>query len=165
MRLNKELASKRINGLIRGENLTLLHEENHRLLKMLLPDSLRSGEEKVSCVPKKPRLSMRVDKVFPYTTELSLSYRFDAHPSDTLVLRIYWDARVAELLYSSEFERQIRRHGPYICTTTQAGLRISQNRFLQKWLVYLLDNGYRGCAWRAVDNTASTRRREVDRTG
>lgn len=118
-----------------------LHEYNYLLLMQLL------GSDQVEktmhfTAPSKPTLRLVRREQFRYTTEVALMMTFDDAVSDPVVLRIYHDAELVELVYSNEFERQYRQLGGLADATHQAELRFSQNCFLNKWLIFLLQNGY-----------------------
>ena len=75
---------------------------------------------------------------------------FDEAVSDALVIRIYHDAQLAELIYSNEFEKQYRQMGGKVDINNQANLRYSQNCFLNKWLIYLLQNDFASTSWQEI---------------
>ena len=128
-------------------NLMQLHEACYRMLKLLMPKQFEAGCEYTSRLQKHPKLKLRVEAKHAYTSDLSLEYEFENHSSDQIAIRIYHDAHLAELLYATELERQLRLQGPHISSLTQARLRVKQSIFLHKWLVYLLDTGYGVSHW------------------
>ncbi|WP_223787811.1 DUF1249 domain-containing protein [Marinicella meishanensis] len=127
-----------------------LHEYNHRLLLALLPDDAAQATVFHSTSATQATLQITIRNRFKYTTELAMSMLFDDAVSDALVIRIYHDAQLAELVYSNEFEKQYRQLGGQVDPGNQASLRYSQNCFFNKWLIYLLEKGYRKDAWTAV---------------
>ncbi|MCX7554450.1 DUF1249 domain-containing protein [Marinicella sp. S1101] len=128
-------------------SLMQLHEFNHKLLNHLLPAQLSEASTYVSNVDDKPTLQVTIRERFKFTTELSMCMVFDQAVSDALVIRIYHDAQLAELIYSNEFEKQYRQMGGQVDIKNQASLRFSQNCFLNKWLIYLLQNGFCQSNW------------------
>ena len=134
---------------VRRHNISLmqLHEYNHRMLEMLLPKDLPRASVIQSTVVDKPALQITYREHFKYTTELAMCMLFDEAVSDALVIRIYHDAQLAELVYSNEFENQYRQLGGQVDLRNQASLRYSQNCFLNKWLIYLLEQGYQQNQW------------------
>ncbi len=130
-------------------SLTQLHEFNHKLLLALLPSDLQKATYH-STVRNKPRLQVKVREQFKFTTEIAMCMLFDDAVSDALVIRIYHDARLAELVYSNEFEKQYRQLGGRVDSKNQADLRYSQNCFLNKWLIYLLENQFSSTEWQAA---------------
>lgn len=132
-------------------SLTQLHEYNFKLLSYLLPE-LGASQLFHSLVDKHATLQVRVRERFKFTTELSMCMLFDDVVSDALVIRIYHDAQLAELVYSNEFEKQYRQLGGRVDITNQANLRYSQNCFFNKWLIFLLEKGYCQQQWKSIEN-------------
>jgi uncharacterized protein YqiB (DUF1249 family) len=137
---------------VRRHNISLmqLHEFNHKLLCHLLP-ALNDGINVLhSTVENKPTLKVKIRERFKFTTEVSMCMLFDEAVSDALVIRLYHDAQLAELVYSNEFEKQYRQLGGKVDSKNQASLRYSQNCFLNKWLIYLLQNGFAPTSWQQI---------------
>lgn len=143
---------------VRKHNISLmqLHEFNHRLLEALLP--MRNQQSLVyhSALPSSPLLQVKYRERFKFTTEIAMCMIFDDAVSDALVIRIYHDAQLAELVYSNEFEKQFRELGGRVDANNQASLRYSQNCFLNKWLIYLLEKGYSQDNWQDVSESSMT---------
>ncbi len=140
---------------VRRHNISLmqLHEFNHKLLSCLLPTLAEQSNVYHSTLKNKPTLQVVVRERFKFTTEISMCMLFDDAVSDALVIRIYHDAQLAELIYSNEFEKQYRQMGGKVDVKNQANLRYSQNCFLNKWLIYLLENQFDSKAWTATKKT------------
>ncbi len=138
---------------VRKHNISLmqLHEFNHHLLKALLPPKNKQPFVFQSSRLQSTTLQVKFREKFKFTTEISMCMIFDDAVSDALVIRIYHDAQLAELVYSNEFEKQYRELGGKVDVNNQASLRYSQNCFLNKWLIYLLEKGYSQNDWQAVD--------------
>ncbi|MEZ5473113.1 MAG: DUF1249 domain-containing protein [Marinicella sp.] len=134
-------------------SLTQLHEYNFKLLSYLLP-AFRSGNFYHATIDDKTFLQVKVRERFKFTTEISMCMVFDEVVSDALVIRIYHDAQLAELVYSNEFEKQYRQMGGRVDINNQANLRYSQNCFLNKWLIFLIEKGYGQQLWKTVNNKA-----------
>lgn len=132
-------------------SLTQLHEFNHKLLHSLLPDFNQHLHVYHSTLENKPTLQVKVRERFKFTTEISMCMLFDDAVSDALVIRLYHDAQLAELVYSNEFEKQYRQLGGKVDSKNQANLRYSQNCFLNKWLIYLLQSGFTLDSWQCVN--------------
>ncbi len=134
---------------VRRHNISLmqLHEYNHRLLKALLPQISKQFNVYQSNLAARPTLQVTIRERFKFTTEISMCMLFEEAVSDALVIRVYHDAQLAELVYSNEFEKQFRQLGGKVDIQNQADLRYSQNCFLNKWLIYLLESGYQVDAW------------------
>lgn len=135
---------------VRRHNISLmqLHEFNHRLLSALMPKAPQKRYTYQSTLKNKPTLQLTIRERFKFTTEISMCMLFDEAVSDALVIRIYHDAQLAELVYSNEFEKQYRQLGGKVDINNQANLRYSQNCFLNKWLIYLLENGFDKLQWK-----------------
>ena len=135
---------------IHRHNISLmqLHEYNHKLLLNLLPDINSQTNIFHSTVYNSATLQVKVRERFKFTTEISMCMLFDDVVSDVLVIRIYHDAQLAELVYSNEFEKQYRQMGGRVDVNNQANLRYSQNCFLNKWLIFLIEKGYCQQHWK-----------------
>jgi len=145
---------------VRRHNISLmqLHEFNHRLLAELIPESLQQGEVMHSTMPGKPTIQLRCTERFKYTTEVAMRVLFPYSQSDELIIRMYHDARLAELTHANEFERQYRALGGRVDAANQASLRYSQNCFLNKWLIFLLERGHRTSSWHLPAKTTTQNR-------
>lgn len=137
---------------VRRHNISLmqLHEFNHKLLVHLLPEFAADAVQYHSTIKNKPTLQVNIRERFKFTTEISMCMLFDDAVSDALVIRLYHDAELAELIYSNEFEKQFRQMGGKVDIKNQANLRYSQNCFLNKWLIYLLENQFDSTTWVAI---------------
>jgi len=134
---------------VRRHNISLmqLHEFNHKLLNSLLPKFTQDAQVYHSIIEDKPTLKIKIREQFKFTTEISMCMVFDDSVSDALVIRLYHDAQLAELIYSNEFEKQYRQMGGKVDINNQANLRYSQNCFLNKWLIFLLENNFNTNTW------------------
>jgi len=123
-----------------------LYENNYIYMRRLLPDPDRSGDAVVSRVAGTPDLYLEVRERCPYTTSLRLTHRFvtEQRPEITpnLQVRVYHDARVAEVLPASEIRgfRYWQAGGPPQPGTQR--WRWEVNRFLNRWLRYCLGEGH-----------------------
>lgn len=125
-----------------------LYEGNYRLLAALIPDMWRLNGSVVSSVGDGMDLYLEIIEQAPYTTILSLTYRFETEAGEWLddpamQLRIYHDAGLAEAVSC--------RHRPQFhfshYALPQVKLPLAEwkyelNMFLQKWLCYCLDQGH-----------------------
>ena len=134
---------------VRRHNVSLmqLHEFNHKLLNNLLPEFTAGVDVYHSTLENKPVLKIKIRERFKFTTEISMCMVFDDSVSDALVIRLYHDAQLAELIYSNEFEKQYRQMGGKVDINNQANLRYSQNCFLNKWLIFLIENNFTSTTW------------------
>lgn len=130
--------------------LSIQHEDNFYLLQLLLPNDLLETQSFKSTRTDKPELRLFIKKRFKYTIELELMYKFESSCSESVVIRAYQDAKVAELMYCTDLQRFIRLMGPKISPEVHFNTRISLNRFLNKWLNYLIQNGYSSRHWQVI---------------
>ena len=142
MLLNSQYIEHRQLALKNKVSITVLHEYNYLLLNQLFSDWISDKKTHYWQPKNKSMLKLKIRENFKYTTELSMVMCFEDAASDPMVIRIYHDAQLAELIYSNEFERQYRQLGGLADADHQAELRFSQNCFLNKWLIFLLQNGY-----------------------
>jgi len=140
-------------------NLMELYEHNYVQLRLLIPDLKRGPiATNISNVPGCLTLYLQLTEQSPYTSTLRLTYRFiepsaangksgennslRATAEPDLTIRVYHDARSAEvmsgLLHGQQHPRKTRG--------LEGSWRL--NRFLYKWLRYLL---YRGHGFRLCD--------------
>ncbi len=130
-------------------SLTQLHEYNFNMLSRLLP-VINNDKLYLSTIDHLATLQVRIRERFKFTTEISMCMMFNDVVSDALVIRIYHDAQLAELVYSNEFEKQYRQMGGRVDINNQANLRYSQNCFLNKWLIFLIEKGYCQQHWKSA---------------
>lgn len=102
-----------------------------------------------------PDLFLQIIERHAYTTELRLTYFFPegqgAKADPDAVLRVYHDARQAEII-SCRPGRSFRRlHGPWVPSPDELQRRWNLNRFLAKWLDYLLARGHALDTFRPVN--------------
>lgn len=126
---------------------SVAHENNYQLLKLLLPVQLYQGISYISALKHKPMISIKVTKEFKYTTEIELNYQFSFGESEKIVLRAYNDAKVAEIIYCTDFQQFIRLLGPKVNHKVHLETRTSLNVFLSKLLHFLLKSGYNHNHW------------------
>lgn len=121
-----------------------LYENNYIYMRRLLPEPDRNSDRVVSRVAGTPDLHLAVLERHPYTTSVLLTYCFPRDPeaevTPDLRVRIYHDARVAEVMPESRMEG-FRRHRPGPSIGTMAW-RWEVNRFLNRWLRYCLGEGH-----------------------
>lgn len=123
-----------------------LYERNYMLLRRLLPAMPPASAVCVSRIDGALDLHLRIDERFRYTSELTLTYRFECESGPALLepdlhVRIYHDARLAEVMVAR------LRHGPPYCLgaaddASELHARCRANRFLYKWLGYCTRQGH-----------------------
>lgn len=145
--------------------LQRMQEEIYRQLMILLPDRIAWHDALVSRVSGSPDLRLDVVDRQPYTTFCHLTYEFrdgddrsfapDAH------IRLYRDARLAEATSFNAgqgFRRTAHPSYPYRHLLREAWRR---NRFLDRWLDYLLRQGHSAETMRAARLSARERMAEA----
>ncbi len=123
-----------------------LYENNYIYLRRLVPQLDGRRDAQVSSVDRGPDLHLEVIERCPYTTSLLLTHRFPRHRGEEalpdLKVRIYHDARVAEVLMASASpSASIPPTEPQHAGGTLAW-RWAANRFLNRWLRYCLGEGH-----------------------
>lgn len=120
-----------------------LYENNYIFMRRLLPQREELGEEAVSRVDGGVDLHLRVVECSPYTTTVSLTHGFEGESATApdLFVRIYHDARTAEVLPDSPLHhfRLWHQERPDPRSLTW---RWEINRFLNRWLHYCLGEGH-----------------------
>lgn len=134
-------------GSFRG--LMAVYESNwRRLLRLLGPARMREmPDEVVSAVPDDLDLHLLVLERSPYTTTFRLTYFFDVSgESDAdpdLVVRMYHDARMAEVLRCRRIHHRHRLLGRFMTDAhNELARRWQRNILLNKWLEYCLERGH-----------------------
>lgn len=129
--------------------LMAIYESNwRRLLRLLGPTHMREmPAEVVSAVPDDLDLHLIVLERSPYTTTFRLTYFFDdSSESDAdpdLVVRVYHDARMAEVLHCRRIHHHHRLLGRFMTNAhNELARRWQRNILLNKWLEYCLERGH-----------------------
>lgn len=140
-------------------DLMAIYECNYIRLRQLLPQLAGMAEAAVSRLPGMLDLHLTVNERNRYTTTLTLTYEFeDGHgrfPAPDIQVRIYHDARLAEVLRCGRWRGQ--RDAGYDSGRRDYNLDAKWriNRFLQKWLGYCLRQGHRFHSARPDDRSAA----------
>jgi uncharacterized protein YqiB (DUF1249 family) len=132
---------------INNNCVSIQHEDNFLLLGLLLPRNLNESVQYQSKLVNKPKLMISIINQFKYTTELEFNYLFNFGKSEKICIKLYHDAKVAEMVYCTNVHQFIRLLGPKIPPKIHMQTRYALNTFLNKWLNYLLKNGYRSELW------------------
>ena len=142
------LLAERRQSLLPGRFAYLmgLYAENfHRLNRMFAPRMLAVGAYR-SSVDDGLDLHLQVVERHPYTMELHLTYHLPDHgsggSSPAAWLRIYSDARVAEVTHCDPGKRLLRELGPFQPARTLFQHRMRMATFLNRWLEYLAEQGH-----------------------
>lgn len=127
--------------------VSIKHESNYQMLKMLLPVHLYQGVSYQTALRHKPTIQIKVKEYFKYTTEIELAYAFSFGNSEKITIRLYEDAQVAEIVYCTNLQQFIRLLGNKIKPQVHFETRNSLTIFLQKLLTFLLKSGYNHNHW------------------
>lgn len=123
----------------------LYSENHHRLARLFAPERLVVGEY-TSCVDDGLDVRLSVQERHPYTLELGLSYVvLDAttgHPAPSAQLRSYLDAHMTEALHCEPGRDLWQVLGPLAPARNVMLHRLRMNRFLNRWLEYLGEQGH-----------------------
>jgi uncharacterized protein YqiB (DUF1249 family) len=127
--------------------LMTLYEANYIKFMQLVPALSGSKGEFVSHSPNDCDLHLSIEQQSKYTCELRLTYLFaddDHHDvcDPDLVVRIYYDARMAEVCSWINHHRHTvldTLSQQYRCQLDQ---RWNRNTMLGKWLEYLYERGH-----------------------
>jgi len=134
--------------------LMALYETNYIKIGLLIEDFDLSGDLSgdfqgeclLSTTPEDCDLHLWVESRTRYTQILRLTYIFDedgeAIADPDLVIRIYDDARMAEVAAWAEHHRHAMLGKMATRFAGEIDRRWSQNMMLSKWLDYLLDVGH-----------------------
>lgn len=131
--------------------LMALHEGNYARMCRLVPHGHPRAYGGVSHVAGEPALHLSVLERCRYTTTYHLTYYFGApgRPVDLLVpepdmhIRVYRDARLAEVLHCGGVDRVSMLRGYLPRTGSPTARRWRLNLMLNRWLRYCLDVGHR----------------------
>lgn len=127
---------------INEQCVSIQHEDNYQMLCLLLPIKLLENQMYVSNIVDKPKLNIYVLNKYKYTTELEFRYQFEFGNSEKITIKLYNDAKVAELVFCTNVQKFIRLLGPRIAPEVHKQTRNTLNTFLNKWLNFLLQNNY-----------------------
>ncbi len=139
--------------------LMAIQEEIYRQLYLLLPDSISHYDVLESRVNGSPPLILHLLERHPYTTFLRLTYAFTGSGSSCFSpnahIRLYHDAKLAEVTSFSN-QQGIRRFASPFIPARNAMLRAwRQNRALEKWLDYVLHQGHHTETMRPVSESSA----------
>jgi len=123
-----------------------MHGENyHRLVRLFAPQRLAAGYY-FSSVDDHLDVRLQVIEHHPYTIDIELTYCLHDPEAGGLVpsahIRMYRDARVAEVLHYHADRRLERALGPLPPARTVFERRVRKSSFLNRWLEYLAEQGH-----------------------
>ncbi len=127
-------------------SLMTLYESNYVRLRSLVSELDSIQGEVTSVVDGDCPLFLRIEERGPYTTTFTLTYLFEslagtiADPD--LQVRVYHDARVAEVLSCARWHRHEVLASIKSVLYCQLGDRWLRNVMLNKWLDYCIERGH-----------------------
>jgi uncharacterized protein len=128
-------------------SLMSLYESNYIRLAWLVPDLKTVSDAQVSSIAGDCPLHLAVDERSRYTTTLRLTYIFEdaagALADPDLQIRVYHDARLAEVQSCARWHRHSMLESLRSQLTRELGDRWSRNIMLNKWLDYCVERGHR----------------------
>lgn len=125
-----------------------IYEQNYLRLRRLIPDFEKIGAKAVSTAPGCMDLHYECLQRSKYTTVFSLTYKFETLEPN-LEIRVYHDARVAEVLASNvqlegaSWDGRLRTPSLFRTDLQNLQSKWRLNRFLHKWLHYCLKQGHK----------------------
>ena len=123
-----------------------MHGENyHRLVRLFAPQRLAAGYY-FSSVDDHLDVRLQVIEHHAYTIDIELTYCIRDSETGGLVpsarIRMYRDARVAEVLHYHADHRLERALGELPPARTVFERRVRKSSFLNRWLEYLAEQGH-----------------------
>ncbi|MCK7595189.1 DUF1249 domain-containing protein [Pseudomarimonas salicorniae] len=123
-----------------------LYAENFLRMERVFGLPEQVGDYLVSSIDDGLDLHLQIIERHPYTLELKLTYGLidplTGEPDPSAHLRIYRDARMAEVTHCYAGKRWQDVLGLDAPARTVVGHRLRMNVFLSKWLEYLGDQGH-----------------------
>lgn len=127
--------------------LMALYESNYIKLGMLIGDACRPDHCCASTARNDCDLYLAVEASARYTQVLRMTYLFeegdDVVADPDLIIRIYLDARMAEVAGWAAHHRHSVLRGIEDRFGRELDRRWSRNMMLSKWLDYLLESGHK----------------------
>jgi uncharacterized protein YqiB (DUF1249 family) len=127
-------------------SLMSLYESNYIRLSWLIPGLTAFPSTAVSEVAGDCPLHLRLHERSRYTTTLTLTYLFDeggvAVSDPDLQIRIYHDARLAEVQACARWHRHAVLESLRSELARSLGERWLRNMMLNKWLDYCVERGH-----------------------
>lgn len=127
--------------------LMTLYESNYLRLLRMAPDLRDLEGTHVSQVDGDCDLHLEVLERTPYTSTLTMTYRFDEQAGRVvadpdLTVRVYFDGCLAEAMHLADDHRHELFRRLASAFRTELHSRWARNVMLNKWLEYCLDRGH-----------------------
>lgn len=122
--------------------LMRIYETNYAKLNALLPTQPNVGDTRCYQVVS-TSYQLRVDEVTKYTTlvDVCQSDELPVFPLPRMSVRLYHDARVAEVRASDHLSQVKARYDYPNAKMMQKDEKLQINQFLSDWLTFCLKNG------------------------
>jgi uncharacterized protein YqiB (DUF1249 family) len=150
----------------RLKRLQEVQEEIYRQLQLLIPAEITSHDAFLSRVSGSPLLRMDVLERHRYTHFLRLTYLFsngeDRELAPDAHIRMYWDARIAEVTAFDPDQGCRRAAHPWYPRRPLLQRCWRQNLALDKWLGYLLQQGHSVATMRPASDCISEELRVLE---
>jgi uncharacterized protein YqiB (DUF1249 family) len=128
-------------------SLMSLYESNYIRLGWLIEDLAQVAQPLISRVEGDCPLHLKIEERSRYTTTLNLTYVFEddaqALADPDLQIRVYHDARLAEVQSAARSHRHSMLESLRSSFTRGLGERWRSNMMLNKWLDYCVERGHR----------------------
>ena len=129
-------------------SLMTLYESNYIRLRWLIADIAGITGTRVSKVGGDCPLHLEVEEQARYTTTFRLTYFFEEaggsrRADPDLVVRVYHDARLAEVCSCSRWHRHTVLRSLRAQDSKSLDERWARNMMLNKWLDYCVERGHR----------------------
>jgi uncharacterized protein YqiB (DUF1249 family) len=142
-------------------SLMSLYESNYIRLGWLIADLSAIDDAAVSIVTNDCPLHLRVEERSRYTTTVTLTYIFESETAaladPDLQIRIYHDARLAEVQSCARWHRHAMLESLRSTLARALGERWLRNIMLNKWLDYCVERGHRFAGSLAVPSLEMAR--------
>lgn len=126
--------------------LMTLYESNYLRLLQIAPDLRDMDGEHVSCVEGDCDLHLTMLERTPYTSTMSLTYRFresqGVFADPDLKIRVYFDGCLAEAMQLANHHQHVLFRELANVFASELDTRWARNVMLNKWLEYCLDRGH-----------------------
>lgn len=140
--------------------LMALYAENYVRLQRVFAVSDLKADHYRSTIDDGLDVRLDVLERHPYTLELRLTYELrDPHTGEldpSAYLRVYRDARMAEVTHCYVGRRWQDTLGLNAPARTVVGHRLRMNAFLSKWIEYLADQGHSRFTLQALEGATAT---------
>lgn len=122
--------------------LMRVYETNYAKLNALLPNRAGVGDVRSYQVARMT-YQIEVSEITKYTTVVDICQRDEApvFPLPSMTVRLYHDARVAEVCASEQISRVKARYDYPNTKMMQKDEKFQLNQFLSDWLTFCLRNG------------------------